>query len=115
MTVPLNGRDLLYNAYIQDKEKCRQAIQVFQREAENEKQARTSSEAYKAPTTVALARIRLLYVSELSRALFGDDTHIRAALMRYLQDKLKKKPSDLPLPECWAKLFDKFVDPAKVM
>ncbi|MCE5317934.1 MAG: hypothetical protein LLG04_11340 [Parachlamydia sp.] len=116
MTAPLNGRELLYNAYTQDQEKCRKEIKDIQSKAAAEKQTRTDAAGiYTAPNNIALTQIRVLYVQNLSTNIFGVDANKRAALMRYLLEKLRKKPSDLPLPECWAKLFDKIVDPAKGM
>lgn len=115
MTARLDGRNLLHTEYTQNTEKCRQAIKDIQKLAEAEKQTRTKGGVYQPPEAKALIALRFDYTTKLSQALFGNDANKSAALMKFLQDKVKKKPSNDLLPPGWAKLFDKILDPTKVM
>ncbi|MCE5317931.1 MAG: DUF4813 domain-containing protein [Parachlamydia sp.] len=111
MTAPLNGRNLLYREYTQNKDKCRQAVQAIQNKAVSDAQAMNNVK----PDNTAIGNIRRNYAAQLSQALFGADENEKAAFMEYLRNKVQRKRSDLTLPECWSKLFNKIVDPTKVM
>lgn len=105
MTAPLSGRDLLYNEYINNKENCRQAVRAIQNQATS----------VTVTDTKELPKIRYGFATKLAQDLFGVDKNKQEAFKEFLKQKLKNNPSSLPMPESWAKLFDKIVDPAKVM